>query len=87
MFAKFDKIPSMIRQDIKETKPYGRTVGRTDNMKTVYPPTKFAGGIINAQADMGHCCLHLYGSLQFVSVAEQAVLSLSCHRFFCDKLK
>ena len=34
MFAKFDEIPSMILQDIKETKPYGHThswtVGRTD---------------------------------------------------------
>ena len=43
MFAKFDEIPSMILQDIKETKRYGhtegRTEGRTDNVKTVYPPT------------------------------------------------
>ena len=47
MFAKFDEILSMILQDIKETKRYGRTVGlsfvrsdgRTDNVKTVYPPT------------------------------------------------
>ena len=27
VFAKFDEIPSMILQDIKETKRYGRTVG------------------------------------------------------------
>ena len=47
VFAKFDEIPSMILQDIKETKRYGNTVGRlfgrtfgrTDNVKTVYPPT------------------------------------------------
>ena len=43
VFAKFDEILSMILQDIKETKRYGRTVGlsfgRTDNVKTVYPPT------------------------------------------------
>ena len=45
MFAKFDKIPSKILQDIKETKRYGHTHGRTDNVKTVYPPTQFAGGI------------------------------------------
>ena len=36
----------MTLQDIKETKRYGRTHARTDNVKTVYPPqTKFAGGI------------------------------------------
>ena len=40
VFAKFYEIPSMILQDIKETKRYGRTVGRTDNVKTVYPPHK-----------------------------------------------
>ena len=43
VFAKFDEIPTMILQDIKETKRYGRTVGRSfgrrDNVKTVYPPT------------------------------------------------
>ena len=30
MFAKFDEIPSMILQEIKETKRYGHTDGRTD---------------------------------------------------------
>ena len=50
MFARFDEIPAMTLQDIKETKRYGRTHARTDghsdNVKTVYPPqTKFAGGI------------------------------------------
>ena len=30
VFAKFDEIPSMILQDIKETKRYGHTVERTD---------------------------------------------------------
>ena len=44
MFARFGENPAMTLQDIKETKRYGRT----DNVKTVYPPqTKFAGGIIN----------------------------------------
>ena len=51
MFARFDENPAMTLQDIKETKRYGRTDGhngRTDNVKTVYPPqTKFAGGITN----------------------------------------
>ena len=47
MFARFDENPAMTLQDIKETKRYGRTDARTDNVKTVYPPqTKFAGGII-----------------------------------------
>ena len=41
MFVKFDENPAITLQHIKETKRYGRT----DNMKTVYPPqTKFAGG-------------------------------------------
>ena len=45
MFARFDENPAMNLQDIKETKRYGRTHGRTDNVKTVYPlQTKFAGG-------------------------------------------
>ena len=50
MFARFDENPAMTLQDIKETKRYGRTHARTDartdNVKTVYPATKFAGGII-----------------------------------------
>ena len=53
MFAKFDEIPSTILQDIKKTKRYGRTVRRsdgrsvgwTDNVKTVYS-LRGGGGII-----------------------------------------
>ena len=50
MYARFNKNQAMTLQDIKETKRYGRTDGRThartDNVKTVYPlQTKFAGGI------------------------------------------
>ena len=42
----YDEIPAMTLQDIKETKRYGRTEARTDNVETVYPPqTKFARGI------------------------------------------
>ena len=49
MFARFNENPAMTLQDIKETKRYGRTDARTDNVKTVYPlQTKFAGGIINS---------------------------------------
>ena len=50
VFAKFNEIQSMILQDIKETKRnrYTHMVGRTDNVKAVYPPTKqFAGGYRN----------------------------------------
>ena len=42
MFAKFDEIPAMTLQDIKEVTRYGWTT----NVTTVYPPqTKFAGVI------------------------------------------
>ena len=52
VFAKFDKIPSKILEVIKETKRYGHTFGRTvvrsfgrsDNVKTVYPPTNTVCG-------------------------------------------
>ena len=55
VFAKFDEIPSMILEVIKETKRYGHTVGRTDgwtdgrsdNVKTVYPPTNTVCGGYN----------------------------------------
>ena len=44
MFARFDEIPAMTLQDIKETKTLLKDA-ETDKMKTVYPPqTKFAGG-------------------------------------------
>ena len=45
MFARFDENLAMTLRVIKETKRYGRTDARTDNVKTVYPlQTKFAGG-------------------------------------------
>ena len=51
VFAKFDEIPSMILEVIKETKRYGHTFGRTvvrsDNVKTVYPPTNTVCGGYN----------------------------------------
>ena len=53
MFARFDENPLRV---IKETKRYGRTDGRTDNVKTVYPlQTKFAGGIINSIIQEQEC--------------------------------
>ena len=53
VFAKFDEIPSIILEVIKETKRSGHTFVRsaiqTDNVKTVYPPTNtVCGGIMNA---------------------------------------
>ena len=48
MFARFDENPAMTLQDIKETKRYGRTDARTDNVKTVHPTTnKVCGGYNN----------------------------------------
>ena len=58
VFTKFDEIPSMLLQDIiKETKRYRHTFVhlfvRTDNMKTVYPPTNtVCGGYNNADDDV-----------------------------------
>ena len=60
MFARFDENPAMTLRVIKETKRYGRTAGgrtegRTDNVKTVYPlQTKFAGGIKKWRSDGHH---------------------------------
>ena len=52
VFTKFDEIPSMTLQDIKETKRYGHTFvrsdGRTDGQRENIIPshkTQFAGGI------------------------------------------
>ena len=52
MFARFDENPAMTLEDIKKTKHYGRT----DNVKTVYPPqTKFAGGITKLLHEYVQC--------------------------------
>ena len=48
MFARFDENPAMTLQDIKETKRYGRTDGRTDG-------PKFAGGITSLDPDQKPC--------------------------------
>ena len=40
MFARFNENPAMTLQDIKETKRYGRTDGRTDGQReNSIPPT------------------------------------------------
>ena len=60
MFARFDENPATTFQDIKETKRYGRTHRRTDNVKTVYPPpTKFAGGIKHLNIYKIHWTLYI----------------------------
>ena len=46
VFAKFDEIPSMILEVIKETKRYGHK----ENVKTVYPPTNTVCGGYNEYA-------------------------------------
>ena len=60
MFARFDENPAMTLRVIKETKRYGRTDARTDNVKTVYPlQTKFAGGIKNLGDTAFHTLIFL----------------------------
>ena len=55
MFARFDENPAMTLRVIKETKRYGWTDARTDNVKTVYPlQTKFAGGITSNKVCGGY---------------------------------
>ena len=44
MFARFDENAAKTLQDIKETKCYGRTDGRTDGQReNSLPTTKFVG--------------------------------------------
>ena len=64
VFAKFDEIPSMNLQDIKETKRYGHTFVRSfvrmDNVKTVYPPTNtVCGGYNNFFFNFSPIDLHI----------------------------
>ena len=70
VFAKFDEFPSMILQDIKETKRYGHTVGRsfvrTDNVKTVYPPTNTVCGGYNKSQHLGFVFSNSFGCLHCV---------------------
>ena len=50
VFAKFDEIPSMLLQDIKETKRYGHTFVRRDRQRENSIPShkhSLRGGIIN----------------------------------------
>ena len=51
VYARFDEISSITLKDIKKTKRYRRTDARTDNVKTVYPPTNTVCGGYNKGAD------------------------------------
>ena len=54
MFARFDENPAMTLQDIKETKRYGRTDGRTDRQthgqreNSIPTTNKVCGGYNNS---------------------------------------
>ena len=58
-YARFDEIPSMTLKDSKETKRHGRT----DNVKTVYPPTNTVCG--------GYKYLILVGRKPVFGVSDQ----------------
>ena len=86
VFAKFDEIPSMILEVIKETKRYGHTFGRTvvrsfgrsDNVKTVYPPTNtVCGGYKDAdqlrgnrEAELRLCFRYIDNTIALLSISE-----------------
>ena len=73
VFAKFGEIPSRTLQDIKETKRFGhtfvrsdgRTDGRTDNVKTVYPPTNIVCGGYNNLVQLLKINLYFLASFLF----------------------
>ena len=83
VFAKFDEIPSKILKVIKETKRNGHThthththtVGRTDNVKTVYPPTNTVCGGYNEKL-----CFLFQSDKSLVAVATS-----SSHRLIMGK--
>ena len=64
VYARFGEILSKTLKDLKDTKRYGQTDKRTDNMKTVYPPTNtFCGGYKNSSlslVDITNVDLHVY---------------------------
>ena len=64
MFARFDENPAMTLQDIKETKRYGRTDGRTDGQRENSIPTtnKVCGGYKKKNLeDETEDCVHQVG--------------------------
>ena len=88
VFAQFDEIPPMILQDVKKTKRYRHTVGRSfgcsddrmDNVKTVYPPTNTVCGGYKKHTKK-HLILLLHLS-EYVVNGQSNILSLQ----FADNL-
>ena len=75
MFAKFDEIPSMILQDIKET---NATDTRSLDNETVYPPTNTVSLSGNTFRVSYHLCIrHTLGT-----VFELHQSSENTHRYF-----
>ena len=72
VFAKFDETPLMTLQDIKETKRNGHTFVRSDNVKTVYPPTNTVCGGYNEEY-MSHDARNL-----FFGVSDQVLHKPGC---------
>ena len=76
MFARFNENPAMTLQDIKETKRYGRTQGRTDRRtdgqreNSIPPTNKVCGGIT------------IVGILKYISMINTASERLKARNFF-----
>ena len=87
VFAKFDEIPSSILEVIKETKRYGhtfvRSVGRsfvrTDNMKTVYPPTNTVITVLISN-------MHVYAGKYHMSLIMKKLAFCICENKDADQL-
>ena len=85
VFAKFDEIPSMTLQDIKEIKHFLSFV-RSDNVKTVYPglenctrPLVFTSG----------SWVRASGNFQLLAQQDEWIFGgvRNCFLFFCEKCK
>ena len=72
MYARFDEIPSMTLKDIKNTKRNGWT----DNVKTVYPPTKTVCGGYNQTAQVLECLEDLLSSSKTTSPSRKMCYSI-----------
>ena len=94
VFAKFEEIPSMSLEDIKETKRYGhtfvrsfvRSFGRTDNVKTVYPPTNtVCGGYKNMPRQWAEMTKsRWFGKVWGVSTDRHIPGRVDLNSNFCD---
>ena len=68
VFAKFDGIPLMILEVIKETKRYRHKVGRSDGRTTckqyTLPQTQFAGVLLSCRSDASATINRIVASIQ-----------------------